>query len=167
MEAVEAARPEATGRSTPQRGDWLVLTLAGSAAFWTANFVISLTPAAAAYRTALSIEYLPMLAEAAVGGVVVAGAVALLLLRLRDRVPGSGPTQRALLLATGALVLLTLVVEVPSKLLADVADPLRWFLVATVINTIRVLALGLAVGLLARARDARRRAHAASTEEAP
>ncbi len=151
MDVVEAPR---TRRRAGARGGWAALTLAGAAAFWSANLLISLTPSAAAYRSALSIEYVPMLVEAAVGGLVLAGLVALTLLRSKARVPGSGPLHQALFLATCALVLVTIVVEVPAKLRAGIDDPGRWLLVATVINTIRILALGLTIGLLARSRDA-------------
>lgn len=164
MKADAAAR--AIRRPEPPRGEWSVLTLAGAAAFWTTNLVISLTPVAAAYRSALSIEYGPMLVEAAVGGVVVSGVVALLLVRFPDRVPGSGPVRKALLLAACALVVVTLALEVPSKIAAEVNDPFRWLLVATAFNTIRVLALGLAVGLVAGAREARHgHPHAATSKE--
>ena len=71
--------------------------LAGAAAFWLANLTISVTPVAAAYRSALGIAYLPMLLEAAVGGLVLSVAVAFPLVRyprlrqlLGTRVPGSG-----------------------------------------------------------------------------
>lgn len=133
------------------RSRWWPVTLTGAAAFWSANLLVSLTPAAASYRSAMSIEYLPMLLEAAVGGLVVAGAVALVLLRHPHRVPGAGWVSKALLLAATALVLLTLVVEVPSKLRSGTGDPGHWLLVATVINAIRVVALGTAIGLAARA----------------
>jgi hypothetical protein len=166
MKAVEAALRGTTGQPDPSPGEWLALTLAGAVAFWTTNLVISLTPVASAYRAALSIEYVPMLVEAAVGGVVVAGVVALLLVRFPRRVPGTGPVGRALLFATCALVVVTLVLEVPSKFGADVDDPFRWLLVATAFNTVRVLALGLAIGLVARARQARRpRPRATASEE--
>jgi len=151
MDVVEAARSRARRRPEPARGGWPALTLSGAAAFWLANLLISMTPLAAAYRSALSIRYLPMLAEAAVGGLVVAGVVAALLVRFGARVPGAGPLRQALVLAGCALVVLTLLVEVPAKLRSGVDDPVRWLLVATAINTVRVLALGLAVGGLARA----------------
>ncbi|HEX2704374.1 MAG TPA: hypothetical protein VHM65_01340 [Candidatus Lustribacter sp.] len=120
-----------------------------------ANLVISMTPVAAGYRSALSIPYLPMLLEAAAGGLVVAGAVAFLLVRYPQRVPGAGPLRKALLLGLGALVLLTVLVEVPSKLRSDLADPGHWLLVATVFNAIRILALGVTIGLVTRARRTR------------
>jgi hypothetical protein len=113
--------------------------------------VLSFTPVAATYRSAMSVAYVPMLVEAAVGGLVIASVVAVVLVRFPERVPGTGPVSRALWLSAAALVLLTVLVEVPSKLHSGVSDPVHWLLVATVFNVIRVLALGLAVGLVARA----------------
>ena len=153
MDVVEAPRGR-TGRRARARGGWVALTLAGAAAFWAANLIISLTPSAAAYRSALSIEYVPMLVEAAVGGLVLAGLCSLIMLRLGDRVPGSGRLHQALVLAACALALVTVVVEVPAKFGARIDDPGRWLLVATVINAIRILALGVTIGLLARAQGA-------------
>jgi hypothetical protein len=120
-----------------------------------ANLAISLTPVAADFRFALSISYVPMLVESAAGGLVVATAVALLLRRFADQLPGRGPLGKALVLAAVALVLLTVLVVVPSRLSSDVADAGHWLLVETVINAIRVLALGVAIGLVTRARTTR------------
>ncbi len=139
--------------TTPVRVRWGTLTVTGAAAFWSANLLISLTPTAAAYRSALSTRYLPMLLQAAVGGLVLAGVVALILVRLGARVPGGGPVRRAMFLAACALAVVTVVVELPAKLGADVDEPGRWLVVATVIDTIRILPLGLTVGLVARERD--------------
>lgn len=137
----------------------VVLTLSGAVAFWLTNLAISMTPIAADYRSALSIPYVPMLLEAAVGGLVVAAAVALLLTRFPDRVPDLGPLLKAVLLAVGALVLVTAVVEVPAKLGSDLAEPGHWLLVAMVFNTIRFLALGVTIGLIARGQATRRDRH--------
>ena len=153
MDVVEVSRSRADRPKTPAWVGWSALTLTGAAAFWSTNLLISLTPSAAAYRSALSIDYVPMLLEAAVGGVVVAGVVAVALVRFGSRVPGGGPVRRSLFLAACALVVVTVVVEVPGKLGAGLDEPGRWLLVATVFNTIRVLALGMGIGLVARARD--------------
>ena len=153
MDVVKASGSRADGQKKPARVGWSALTLTGAAAFWFANLLISLTPSAAAYRSALSIHYVAMLLEAALGGLVVAGVVAVTLVRFGSRVPGGGPVRRSLLLATCALVLVTLVVEVPAKFGAGIAEPGRWLLVATVFNTVRVLAMGVALGLVARERD--------------
>jgi hypothetical protein len=136
------------------RSDWRRLTAAGAVAFWSANLVISWTPIAAAYRSALSIAYVPMLVEAAVGGLIIAGLVALVLVRYPERVPGTGALSRALWLSAAALICLTVFVEVPSKLASGVSEPGLRLLVATVINVIRVLALGVAIGLVNRAGQA-------------
>ena len=132
---------------------------------WLANLVISMTRVDAAYRSALSISYVPMLVEAAAGGLLASGALILLLARYRERVPGAGQVRKALLFGMGALVLLTVLVEVPSKLRSGVADPGHWLLVATVFNAIRVLALGVTIGLVTRAQRARQDRHPPVTRQ--
>ncbi|MGZ5405223.1 MAG: hypothetical protein ACXWDL_11290 [Nocardioides sp.] len=124
--------------------------MAGAVAFWSANLVISLTPIAAAYRSAISISYVPMLVEAVFGGLLIGSVVALVLVRYPDRVPGTGPLSKALWLSAGALIVVTVFVEVPSKLRSGVSDPGHWLLVAMVFNAIRILALGVAIGLVTR-----------------
>jgi len=161
MDIVEMHRSP-TGPQVPTRSagtGWRVPALAGAAAFWLANLAISLTPVAAGYRSALSIPYVPMLGEAAAGGLVVAAVVAFLLTRFPDRVPGHGPLGKALALAVGALLLLTLFLALPSLSRSKVADPGHWLLVGTAINTIRILALGVTIGLVTRARTTRQDRH--------
>lgn len=157
MDGVEVQRSgiRGHGRVRSAAAGWWVLALAGTAAFWVANLAISLTPVAAEFRAARSVAYVPMLVEAAAGGLVVAGVVAFLLTRFRGQVPGHGPLGKALVLAAGALVLLTVFVAAPSSLRSDVADPGHWMRVETAINTIRLFALGAAIGLTSRARTAR------------
>lgn len=121
MDIVEVHRSptRGPGPTTSARTGWWVRALAVAVAFWSANLVIAMAPVAAAYRSALSIPYVPMLVETAAGGLVVAGGVAFLLTRFPERVPGDGPLRKALLLA---LALLTVVLEVPAKVSSDVAD---------------------------------------------
>lgn len=146
------------------RSGWLRSVAAGAVAFWSANLVISLTPIAEDYRSAMSIAYVPMLVEAAVGGLLIAGVVGLVLVRFPGRVPGNHPLSRALWLSVAALVSLTAFVEVPSKLRSGVSDPGHWLLVATAFNAIRILALGVAIGLVTRAGDPRAGPHSRLTE---
>ena len=157
MDSVEVQRSDARGpgRVRSAAAGWWVLALVGAAAFWLANLAISLTPVAAEFRSARSIAYVPMLVEAAAGGLVVAGAVAFLLTRFPGHVPGHDPLGKALGLAAAALVLLTAFVAVPSTLRSDVPDPGHWLLVETAINAIRLLAVGVAIGLVSRARTTR------------
>jgi len=160
MDVGEA--PPSGGSSRPSKptgARWWPPALAGAAAFWLANFLISLTPAAAAYRSALSISYVPMLVEAALGGLIIGSAVAIPLVRFPDRIPGNGPLGRALLLGLGVLVLATVFLEVPAKLLSDAVEPVHWLVVAAVFNLIRIFALSLTVGLVTRRQGARTDSH--------
>ncbi len=120
-----------------------LMTLAGGLAFWTANFAISLTPIAAAYRAAFSIPYWPMTAAALVGGLILAGCVSGLLLRFQDRVPGGRPISKAMLLTflvMGVIEVFSLVVD---------ADHLSLYhLIGAGLNVPRFLALGAAIGWL-------------------
>jgi len=119
---------------------------AGGAGFWLANFAISLTPVAAEYRAGLSISYFPMLAEALVGGLALGFAVSYVLYRHFDRIPTRSPMAKAILLSLLALVVLTVLVDVPGKFFTATENPVRYFVIAAAFNMVRFLALGVAVG---------------------
>lgn len=161
---VPSSGPRSAKLERSPRGSWRRPAVAGAVAFWSANLVISWTPIAATYRSALSITYVPMLVEAAFGGLFIASLVAAVLVRYPQRVPGTGPLSGALWLSGAALVLLTVFVEVPSKLLSGVSDPGHWLLVATAFNVIRILALGVAIGLVTRQQPAGASPHSTGTE---
>lgn len=118
--------------------------------FWVANFAISLTPIAADYRAGVGIAYAPMLLEALAGGLVVGLCVSYCLVRFYGALPTSSPTGKALALSFVALVVLTALIEVPSKLLTPGADAVHLFLVAGSFNVLRIAALGLVIGWLYR-----------------
>ncbi len=145
------------------RGGWLAPALAGAAAFWLANLAISATPVAAGYRSALAIPYVPMLVEAAAGGLVLSSALASLIVHYPAKIPGSGPLTKAVLLGAAALVILTIGLELPSKLSSGIDDPAHWLLVATVFNVVRVLALAVTVGLVMGAGGQERNRHRGRT----
>ena len=119
---------------------------AGGAGFWLANFAISLTPVAAEYRAGLSISYVPMLAEALVGGLVLGFAVSYVLYRHFDRIPTRTPMAKSILVSLLALVVLTVLVDVPGKFFTAIENPVRYFVIGAVFNMVRFLALGVAVG---------------------
>lgn len=148
---VASSEPQVGQSARGSRSRWWRAALAGAGAFWSANLIISWTPIAAAYRSAFSIAYVPMLVEAAVGGLILAGVLAWVLVRHPGLIPAAGPMSRALWLSAAALLCLTMFVELPSKLASGVSDPGRWLLAATVFNVIRVLAIGVAIGLVTRA----------------
>jgi hypothetical protein len=138
-----------TGQSTVQAsGEFskklLLLAAAGGAAFWIIDFVISVSPIASEYKAAFSISSLPVaLAEALVGGVVIALCVSFFLLRFYDRVPGKKPIFKALILSFFVMV----IIEVLSALGNPAHVPV-YLLLDTGMNAPRFLALGLVIGYL-------------------
>ncbi|MDA8439563.1 MAG: hypothetical protein M0Z51_12020 [Propionibacterium sp.] len=146
-------------RPRHRTGRWgavVVLALAGGAAFWVANFAIYMTPVAADNRAALAISYLPMLLEALAGGLILGCAASVILVRVPDRVPGRDPFTQAIALSVAALVIVTVAIEMPAKLFGGIPEAGRYFVTGTVFNAIRILALGAAIGAVAR-RDERPR----------
>lgn len=125
-----------------------VLAVGGGLAFWVANFAISLTPLAAHYRAALSISYPRMLLEALVGGLVIGFCVAYCLLRFYDRIPAGTSLTKSVVLSVIALGVVTILIEAPSKFLSPTSEAVGHFLIAAVFNTIRILALGVVIGVL-------------------
>jgi hypothetical protein len=123
-----------------------MLTAAGALGFWLANFAISRTPMAAEYRAALSIAYIPMLLEALLGGLILGACISYALLRFFDRLPTENPILKCLFLSSITLVAVTVLVEVPAKLLTPTIDHWRYFLFAGLFNVVRFSALGAALG---------------------
>jgi hypothetical protein len=123
----------------------LVLTVVGGLAFWLANFAISRTRIAAEYRAAMSISYYPMLLESLVAGLVIGFLVSYPLLRYFDRIPGRDAILKAIVVSLSVLVLVTVLFGRPSSYLAT-GNIRRYCFIGTMINVIRIPALGLAVG---------------------
>jgi hypothetical protein len=123
-----------------------VLAVGGGVGFWVANFAISLTPIAADYRAGLSISYPQMLLEALVGGLIIGFCVGYSLLRFYDRIPTRTPILKSLGLSVIALLLVTMLIEVPAKFFTSTSDAVRYFLIAAMFNTVRILALGVVIG---------------------
>jgi hypothetical protein len=136
----------------PSKGIWkntVVLTLVGSLAFWLANFAISRTPIAAEYRAAMSISYGPMLLESLIGGLLIGLWVSFPLLRFYNRLPGKDPIKKSVLLSSLVLVIVTIVLGGPSSFFAT-NNVLRYFIIGTVFNVIRITALGIAIGYVCK-----------------
>ena len=137
--------------TTHSRGIWtraFGLGLGGAAGFWVTNFAISLTPIAAEYRAALGISYLPMLAEALLAGLIIGIGVSACLLRFYGTIPTRSPILKAVFLSLIALIVATILVEMPSRLLTTTNTAPRYVLIAAAFNTLRFLALGLTIGYL-------------------
>jgi len=124
-----------------------ILAIAGGLAFWVVNFAISRTPIAAEYRAALSISYFPMLLEALLGGLMIGFCVSYFLLRFFDKIPTRNPILKSVILSFIILIVVTISIGGPSSFLAT-GNVLRYFLIGTMINVIRIPALGIGIGCL-------------------
>ena len=124
-----------------------ILAVAGGLAFWLANFAISRTPIAAEYRAALSISYYPMLLEALLGGLIIGFCISYFLLRFFDKIPTKDPILKSIILSFIVLIIVTISIGGPSSFLTT-GNVLRYFLIGTIINVIRILALGIGIGYL-------------------
>jgi hypothetical protein len=127
-----------------------ILAATGGLAFWVANFAISLTPIAAEYRAALSISYYPMLLEALIGGLIIGFCISYSLLRFFDKLPTKSPILKSITLSFIALIVVTVLIEVPAKFLTPTNNAMRYFLIGTTFNVIRIPALGIVIGYLYR-----------------
>ena len=134
------------------KGIWrkaFILAVAGGLAFWLANFAISRTPIAAEYRTALSISYFQMLLESLLGGLMIGFCVSYFLLRFFDKIPTQNPILKSVILSFIVLIMVTILLGGPSSFLAT-GDVWRYFLIGTIFNVLRILALGIGIGYLYR-----------------
>ena len=148
MNSVNTEQPKMLKTSSTVHSKNLsMLTLGGGVAFWAINFAISLTPIAAEYRAALSIAYLPMLLESLLGGLIIGFCVSYFLLRFFDRIPTKNPISKSVILSFSVLIIVTILIGSPASFLAT-SDVLRYFLIGTLFNILRILALGIAVGYL-------------------
>lgn len=127
----------------------LELALVGGLTFWLANFAISRTAIAAEYRAAMSISYNPMLLESLIGGLITGLWVSYPLLRFYDKIPVKDPILKSVILSSIVLVIDTILLGGPSSFFAT-NNVLRYFIIGTVFNVIRILALGLAIGYVCK-----------------
>jgi hypothetical protein len=120
----------------------LKLAVAGGTAFWVTDFLMAVSPIAAAYKAAFSFSSLPVaLVEALAGGLVIAFVVSIVMLRFFERIPGKNPIIKALLLSFTAMS----IIEVLSTLV-DPAHASIYLLLDTGMNVPRFLALGFVIG---------------------
>ncbi|MGZ4911109.1 MAG: hypothetical protein ACXVI1_10430 [Halobacteriota archaeon] len=126
----------------------LILAIGGGLAFWLTNLAVSLTPIAAEYRAGVSISYFSMLLEALVGGLIIGLGVSYFLLRFFDKIPTKNPILKSVILSFIALIIVTILLEVPSHFFTPNSDPMRYFLIGLLFNILRILALGIVIGYL-------------------
>ncbi|MHA1421332.1 MAG: hypothetical protein ACTSUZ_12025 [Candidatus Thorarchaeota archaeon] len=125
-----------------------ILAIAGGLAFWAATFAVSLTPIATEYRDALSISYLLMIVAALIGGLIIGFFFSYFLLRFFDKIPTNNPILKSVILSFIVIIIVTILLEGPSHFLTPTSDALRHFLIGTLFNVLRILALGIVIGYL-------------------
>jgi hypothetical protein len=141
-------KKEGDKKMNGSKGIWrmvLVLAAVGGLAFWVVNFAISRTPIAAEYRAAMDISYYPMLLESLIGGLLIGLCVSYPLMRFFNRIPAKDPILKSVILSAIVLVIVTILLGGPSSFYAT-NNILRYFIIGTIFNVIRILALGLAIG---------------------
>jgi hypothetical protein len=128
----------------------VILAIGGGAAFWATTIATSLLPIAAEYRAAYSnwsiqtvwVASLPM-------GMMIGGCVSYSFLRLFEKIPAKNPILESAILGIVALVIATILIDVPrSLLLPGPGDALHYFLIGIMLNVPRFLFLGTAIGAL-------------------
>ena len=138
--------------TTLSKKNLLVLTIAGAAAFWVTTVATSLLPLAAEYRAAYTNWKIQTVwIDSLIAGLIIGGGVSYFLLRSLSKNPAKHPVWESAHLGFIALVIITILVDVPRSLLAPgPGNAWSWyyFLVGLMFNAARFLLLGLAIGYL-------------------
>jgi hypothetical protein len=84
-----------------------------------------------------------------IGGLIIGFCVSYFLLRFFDKIPTKDPILKSVVLSFIVLAIVTILIGGPSSFLAT-SDVLRYFLIGATFNVLRILALGIGIGLLYR-----------------
>jgi uncharacterized protein YacL len=125
----------------------LILAIVGGLAFWAATIAISLLPIAAEYRAAESISNIQMVWVGSLpAGMIIGCLVSFSLLRFFDKIPTKNPILKSVILSFIALVIATILLEVPASF--RTSDALYYFLIDEMLNVPRFLFVGIVIGYL-------------------
>lgn len=128
----------------------ILLTVSGAFVFWIASFVTSLSPIAAEYRAAYDNWSMQTVWVGAVfAGLLFGFLVSFFLLKGGHSTSVKRPLLRAVLLSLCALVVATLLIDLPHARQAH-ENVLHYFWIGVMFNTIRFVLLGIAIGLAHR-----------------
>jgi NhaP-type Na+/H+ or K+/H+ antiporter len=89
-----------------------------------------------------------MLLESLIGGLIIGFCVSYFLLRFYDKIPTKNPISKSLILTFIVLIIVTILMQGPASFLTTTSDVLYVFLIGTIFNVIRILALGIGIGYL-------------------
>jgi len=125
-----------------------ILTIAGGAVFWATTVVTSLLPIAAEYRAAYSNWSIQSVwVDSLFVGMVFGGCVSYSLLRFFDKLPAKNPILKSALLSSIALVIVTILIDVPRSFPGP-DHSLYYFLIGAIFNLVRFILLGVTIGYL-------------------
>jgi NhaP-type Na+/H+ or K+/H+ antiporter len=125
------------------------LTIGGGIVFWATTIAISLLPIAAEYRAAESISNIQTVwIGGLLVGMIIGCCVSYSLLRFFDKIPTKNPILKSVILSFFALIIVTILIEVPANFLTTTSDALLYFIIGAIFNVLRILALGIVIGYL-------------------
>ncbi len=111
------------------------LTVGGGVAFWLATIAISLLPIAASYRSAYSNWSIETVWIGSLfAGMIIGCCVSYSLLRFFGKIPAKNPIPKSVIISSVALVIATVLIDVPMVLHAP-SDASYYFLVGAAFNT--------------------------------
>jgi hypothetical protein len=90
-----------------------------------------------------------MLLESLIGGLIIGLWVSYPLLRFFDKIPVKDPILKSVILSSIVLVVVTILLGGPSSFFVT-NNVWRYFIIGTVFNVIRILALGIAIGYVCK-----------------
>ena len=124
------------------------LTIGGGAVFWVTTIITSLLPIAADYRASFSNWSIQTVwVDSLFVGLIIGCLVSYFLLRFFDKIPTKNPILKSMILGFVALVIATILIDVPRSLHGS-GDTLYYFLIGAIFNLTRFLFLGIVIGYL-------------------
>jgi hypothetical protein len=135
------------GGTLPGIAELCLLTVAGSLAFWGVTIACFLLPVVPEFRQAFSIASGDVvLLGSLIGGMVIGCLISAALLRFSSRIPGRNPLQKSVALSCAAFGLAAIGLWATSRGIEVNAG--RAFLIGSLLNAPRFLALGAVIGAL-------------------
>jgi hypothetical protein len=126
----------------------IILTIAGAVIFWATTISTSLLPIAAEYRAAYSNWSIQAVwVDSLVVGLVFGCWISLTLYRFVQKNPTKSPILKSLKQSAFALIIITLLVDVPRSIIGP-NHSLYYFFIGLMFNLVRFLLLGLTIGYL-------------------
>jgi hypothetical protein len=89
-----------------------------------------------------------MLVESLIAGLIIGFCVSYFLVHSFNKIPTQDPISKSVILSFIVLIIVTILMQGPASFLTTTSDALYVFLIGTIFNVIRILALGIGIGYL-------------------